>query len=78
MSDVYNIEVHGHHVYRITDDGILVHNNLIGCNAANEATGQLAVQISGPGQHVAGQIDTIAQMRPFADRLKDLIGNPSQ
>ena len=27
MSDVYNIEVHGHHVYRITDDGILVHNN---------------------------------------------------
>jgi len=27
LSDVYNIEVHGHHVYRITDDGILVHNN---------------------------------------------------
>jgi len=27
ISDVYNIEVHGHHVYRITDDGILVHNN---------------------------------------------------
>ena len=26
VSDVYNIEVHGHHVYRITDDGILVHN----------------------------------------------------
>ena len=26
ISDVYNIEVHGHHVYRITDDGILVHN----------------------------------------------------
>ena len=26
MSDVYNIEVHGHHVYRITDDGVLVHN----------------------------------------------------
>ena len=26
-SDVFNIEVHGHHVYRITDDGILVHNN---------------------------------------------------
>lgn len=27
VSDVFNIEVHGHHVYRITDDGILVHNN---------------------------------------------------
>lgn len=26
LSDVYNIEVHGHHVYRITGDGILVHN----------------------------------------------------
>ena len=25
--DVFNIEVHGHHVYRITDDGVLVHNN---------------------------------------------------
>jgi hypothetical protein len=27
VSDVFNIEVHGQHVYRITDDGILVHNN---------------------------------------------------
>ncbi|MGB7324154.1 MAG: Hint domain-containing protein [Rubripirellula sp.] len=27
VSDVFNIEVHGHHVYRITEDGILVHNN---------------------------------------------------
>lgn len=27
VSDVFNIEVHGHHVYRITDDGVLVHNN---------------------------------------------------
>jgi len=27
LSDVYNIEVHGHHVYRITNDGILVHNS---------------------------------------------------
>ena len=26
VSDVYTIEVHGHHVYRITDDGVLVHN----------------------------------------------------
>ena len=25
-SDVYNIEVHGHHVYRVTSDGVLVHN----------------------------------------------------
>lgn len=27
VSDVFNIEVHGHHVYRITEDGVLVHNN---------------------------------------------------
>jgi hypothetical protein len=27
VSDVFNIEVHGHHVYRITDNGVLVHNN---------------------------------------------------
>jgi hypothetical protein len=30
VSDVFNIEVHGHHVYRITEDGVLVHNNSIG------------------------------------------------
>jgi hypothetical protein len=30
VSDVFNIEVHGHHVYRITSDGILVHNNSAG------------------------------------------------
>lgn len=29
VSDVFNIEVHGHHVYRITDDGVLVHNNCL-------------------------------------------------
>jgi hypothetical protein len=27
VSDVFNIEVHGHHVYRISEDGVLVHNN---------------------------------------------------
>jgi hypothetical protein len=27
ISDVYNLETHGHHVYRITEDGVLVHNN---------------------------------------------------
>ncbi|MCA9078376.1 MAG: putative Ig domain-containing protein [Planctomycetaceae bacterium] len=32
VSDVYNIEVHGHHVYRISNDGILVHNN-VACTA---------------------------------------------
>lgn len=29
VSDVFNIEVHGHHVYRITEDGVLVHNNCL-------------------------------------------------
>ncbi len=46
--------------------------------APNRATGQLAEQIAGPGQRLAGQIDTIARMRPFADRLKDVIANPSK
>jgi hypothetical protein len=32
--DVYNIEVHGEHVFRVTADGVLVHN---ACNPAREA-----------------------------------------
>jgi len=26
IANVYNLEVHGHHVYRVTNDGVLVHN----------------------------------------------------
>lgn len=29
VSDVYNLEVHGHHVYRITTEGVLVHNSCL-------------------------------------------------
>lgn len=34
ICDVFNIEVNGHHVYRITNDGILVHNNSSAGNLA--------------------------------------------
>ena len=30
--DVYNIEVHGEHVFRVTADGVLVHNNYLRAN----------------------------------------------
>jgi hypothetical protein len=76
VSDVYNIEVHGHHVYRITDDGILVHNNSSsGWNAANSGkaftvdsrvVGQLADSRLGP---LAGKFTP--------QRLHDLVNSPT-
>jgi len=33
--DVYNIEVHGEHVFRVTADGVLVHNAGPDCNSPN-------------------------------------------
>jgi hypothetical protein len=38
----------------------------------------LAEQIAGPGQRLAGQIKTIANMRPFVDRMRDATANPSK
>ncbi len=38
----------------------------------------IAGQITGPGQRLAGQIDTIANMRPFVNRLSDATANPSR
>ena len=49
-TDVYNLEVQEHHVYRITDDGVLVHNSCADGAAnggktlnGNKAVGQFGV-----------------------------------
>ena len=38
----------------------------------------LAGQIAGPSQRLAGQINTIANMRPFAERVADISANSSR
>jgi len=47
-------------------------------DAPNRGAGQIADQVAGPGQRLAGQIATIANKRPFVDRLKDVTANPSR
>jgi hypothetical protein len=50
----------------------------VACAAPNRGAGQIADQVAGPGQRLAGQIATIANKRPFVDRLKDVTANPSR
>ena len=42
--DVHNIEVHGEHVFRVTADGVLVHNGTLECHFVGR-TGESAADI---------------------------------
>ena len=41
VSNVFNIEAHGHHVFRVSSDGILVHNADPGSCAPNSVVSQI-------------------------------------
>jgi hypothetical protein len=80
---VYNFQVEDYHTYFVAEHGarappVLVHNADYVPDAPKGAVGDLAEQIAGPGQRLAGQIETVANMRPFVDRLKDATANPSR
>ncbi|NBU17324.1 MAG: hypothetical protein EBS48_10020, partial [Actinobacteria bacterium] len=51
--DVYNIEVHGEHVFRVTADGVLVHNGDLTCNlaAARKVLGEAPEGMKDPHLH---------------------------
>jgi hypothetical protein len=50
---VYNLEVHGEHVYRIAVDGVLVHNGDLTCNlaAARKVLGEAPERMKDPHLH---------------------------
>ena len=48
---VYNLEVHGEHVYRIAVDGVLVHNGTLACHALGQA-GESAADIVKNTYHI--------------------------
>ncbi|TWT55527.1 polymorphic toxin-type HINT domain-containing protein [Allorhodopirellula solitaria] len=76
VSDVFNIEVHGHHVYRITDDGVLVHNNSSVGKALVEAATRRRAQ-SQLGRRLTDSADPAFDYVDDLDRTYDQMGNPA-
>ncbi len=75
---VYNLEVQDEHVYYVGANGVLAHNAGEDLCKTSGAASQLAEQIAGPGRRLAGQVETIANMRPFVDRMRDAMANPGK
>ena len=68
VADVFNIEVMGHHVYRVAEDGILVHNpggdDGILCQAAKVVADAVGIApISGPVHHLATNKNFVSSVR---------------
>lgn len=59
--DVYNIEVHGEHVFRVTEDGVLVHN------ACASTSGNNVFARAGRQAHVAYKAGIADNARTFKE-----------
>ena len=68
-ADVHNIEVHGEHVYRITVDGVLVHNAGPSCQLGNSLCDELADFASG-ARAAKWQAGHIVPWGGFSNRTK--------
>ena len=70
---VYNLEVQGQHVFRVTSNGLLVHNSY-GNAPRSGVTPELISQLQQPGQRLSGQLVSLVRRRAgFADEGVPLI-----
>ena len=67
--DVYNIEVHGEHVFRVTADGVLVHNAGPSCKLGTDLAGGSAAHAAGARQ-AGWQAGHIVPWGSFSNRVK--------
>ena len=67
--DVYNIEVHGEHVFRVTADGVLVHN------ACASTSGNNAAARLGQVMHTAYKAGLADNVNTFKEYLIKTTGN---
>jgi hypothetical protein len=70
--DVYNIEVHGEHVFRVTADGVLVHNTCIEPNTAAWTSAINAIRNAGKGIKVNLTVRTATEAKQL---LAEALGN---
>jgi hypothetical protein len=73
--DVYNIEVHGEHVFRVTADGVLVHNAGPSCKLGTDLAGGSAAHAAGARQAgwQAGHIVPWGNFSNRSDKVQDAI-----
>ena len=73
--DVYNIEVHGEHVFRVTAEGVLVHNAGPSCKLGTDLAGGLAAFAAGARQAwwQAGHIVPWGNFSNRSDKVQDAI-----
>jgi hypothetical protein len=73
--DVYNIEVHGEHVFRVTADGVLVHNAGPSCKLGTDLAGGSAAYARGARQAgwQAGHIVPWGNFSNRAAKVQDAI-----
>jgi hypothetical protein len=69
--DVYNIEVHGEHVFRVTADGVLVHNAGPSCKLGTDLAGGSAAHAAGARQ-AGWQAGHIVPWGNFSNRSDDV------
>ena len=70
--DVYNIEVHGEHVFRVTADGVLVHNAIFAdCGRLVGQLGEQAAGTFGPKIGIASVLNPNGLR--FPDKIDDVL-----
>jgi hypothetical protein len=67
---VYNIEVHGEHVYEVGELGLLVHNSNIACNKLLGEAGEIAAGTAGPKTGVRSLLNP--NRWRFPDKIDDV------